>query len=347
MKAAVIHREDNTKTLRYQDVPEPDVPAGHCLVRVEVAGVCGSDLSGYLDGPGTARDQDLIMSHEIAGVVAEVAPDVTDVAVGTRVTVDPQVTCGECEQCREGLISICANKRVLGSSLRGFVHGGFAEYVVVAANRVHELPDGVSAAAGALVEPLSNALHVIDRHHFRMGDTVVVLGCGTLGLMLVQSVKLTGVGTVIATDTNPVRLELARKLGADVTVDVTTDSLETVVDRVTDGRGADVAIEAVGITSTYQQAIHVVRRRGAVMFFGAAAKTAEVPLYPILHKELTLIGCTGGNSRDTENAIRLIREQKVDVMSLVTSTFPLSEAAEALAHTARPETNSIKTQLVP
>lgn len=347
MKAAVIHREGDAKTLRYEDVPTPDVPAKHCLVRVEVAGVCGSDLSGYLDGPGTARREGLIMSHEIAGVVVQVADDVTEVSPGDRVTVDPQVTCGECDECRQGLISICANKRVLGSSLRGFVHGGMAEFVVVAANRLHTLPEDVTAAAGALVEPLSNALHVVDRHHFRIGDTVVILGCGTLGLLLVQCVKLAGAGAVIATDTNLARLELAKKLGADVTIDVTADSLEDAVDGLTDGRGADVAIEAVGITSTYQQAIHVVRRRGAVMFFGAATKSAEIPLYPILHKELTLIGCTGGNDRDTANAIRLIREQRVDVLSLVSRTFPLSEAAEALAHTARPETNSIKTQVVP
>lgn len=346
MKAAVIHLEDGHKVLRTDEVPEPALGPQSVLVRVRAAGICGSDLHGFLDDAGTSRREGLIMSHEIAGEVAAVGEAVTGLQAGQRVTVDPQVRCGHCDACRNGWISICENKRVLGSSLRGFEQGGMAQYVAVDAAQVFPIPDSMSMEQAAMIEPLSNALHVVNRAGIKLGDTVVVIGAGTLGLCMVQAVAAAGAGRLIVSDTSDFRLGVAERTGADVVVNPMRENLRERVSELTGGVGADVVIESVGIDQTYQDAIHIVRKRGRVMFFGAVQDMVTVPLMRILHKEIDIVGCTGAND-ETELGIRLVAAGKIDLTPIITHSFPLEEAQAAFDILSDRDADTIKVQVIP
>jgi 2-desacetyl-2-hydroxyethyl bacteriochlorophyllide A dehydrogenase len=343
MKAAVIQQRDR-KVLVYEDAPKPVPGEGEALVRVRAVGICGSDVHGFFDQESVARVPGLIMGHEAAGEVVEVSVGVSGLRVGDRVAVDPQVVCGSCESCRRAWPTVCSNKRIIGSALRGFLHGAMADYVAVPASQLYRLPAEVSFEAGALVEPFSNALHVLNRVHLDLGDTVVVLGTGTLGLCLVQAAKLAGAGRVVATDVSPFRLRKALEVGADVVWHGGPDATARLLE-LTDGRGADVVIEAVGIESTYRQAIDMVRRRGSIMFFGAITQCVK-QLLPILHKELTLIGCTGA-AQESATAVELMASGRVATDALVTHRFPLSEAQTAFDLLAEPGSEAIKVMLIP
>lgn len=347
MKAAVIRMADDAKVLQVEDFSAPQLAAGQVLVRVRASGICGSDLHGFLDATGTNRRDGLVMGHETAGDIAAVGEGVTHVAVGDRVTVDPQVVCGVCEPCRRGWISICDNKRVTGSSLRGFEQGSMGEYIAVAENQVYSIPADMDYDIAAMIEPLSNAAHVVNRADVKLGDTVVIVGAGTLGLCMLQCVVAAGASRIVVSDTSSVRLDVARSLGAHITVNPTQDDLRAVVSELTAGRGADVVIESVGIDITYQDTIHLVRKRGRIMFFGAVQPTVTVDLMPILHKEITILGCTGANEEEMHIAINLVRSGVVDLRPLITHQFALADADRAFRTMADPTAGSIKVQILP
>lgn len=346
MKASVIRRAESAKVLVLEDAPTPEPGPGEVLVRVRASGICGSDLHGFLDAEGTNRRDGLIMGHEAAGDVAAVGEGVTKVAVGDRVTVDPQVVCGVCEPCRRGWISICENKRVTGSSLRGFEQGAMAEYIAVAETQVYLLPENIDYRVGAMIEPLSNAVHVVNRADVQLGDVVVVVGAGTLGLCILQAVVASGAETIVVSDTSDFRLDVARTLGATITVNPLRDNLRDTVAETTVGRGADIVIESVGIDATYQDTIHIVRKRGKIMFFGAVQPTVTVDLMPILHKEITILGCTGAND-ETRIAIDMVSKGQVDLRPLITHEFSLADAQAAFQAMADPASQSIKVQVIP
>lgn len=347
MKAAVIRHADNAKILSIEDMPTSEPAPGEILVRVRASGICGSDLHGFLDSTGTNRREGLIMGHETAGEVAAVGEGVTRFAVGDRVTVDPQVVCGICEPCSKGWISICDNKRVTGSSLRGFEHGSMGEYLAVAEGQAYAIPDDLDFDIAAMIEPLSNAAHVVNRADVKLGDTVVIVGAGTLGLCMLQCVVAAGASKIIVSDTSPLRLEVARTLGAHIVVNPTEENLRTVVAESTSGRGADIVIESVGIDITYQDTIHLVRKRGKIMFFGAVQPTVTVDLMPILHKEITILGCTGANEEEMQIAINLVRTGVVNLRPLITHQFTLADADKAFRTLTDPAAGSIKVQVLP
>lgn len=344
MKAAVVRIDGGRKVLRTENVEDPEYGEHDVLIRVRASGICGSDVHGFRDSTGTARREGLIMGHEGAGQVVAVGGGVTRVAVGDRVAIDPQVACGSCVPCQQGWISICDNKRVSGSSLRGFEQGTMAELAAVPEQRVFRLPESVSYSDGALVEPLSNALHLVNRAGILLGDTVMIFGAGTLGLCILQCVKLAGAGQIIVSDTSSHRLAVAKELGADVVLTPLEASVRDEVKAITGGEGADVVIESVGIDATYQEAIHTVRKRGKIMFFGAVQDTVTVDLLPILHKEISIIGCTGANN-ETEIAIGLLSQGKITVGTLLTHEFSLDEAQTAFDTLSDPTSNSIKVQI--
>ncbi|WP_270889292.1 zinc-dependent alcohol dehydrogenase [Pedococcus sp. 5OH_020] len=346
MRAAVVIAEPGGKHLEVRQVPKPQPGPGQVLVQVAFAGVCGSDTHGFLDTEGTSRADGLIMSHEISGTIAEHGPGVSDPPVGTRVTVDPQVVCGQCPACRKGWISICDHKQVLGSSLRGFVQGGMAEYVVTHQATVHPVPPSVTDEQAALIEPLANALHTVRRAEVQPGDNVVVLGAGPLGLCMVQCLRNTAARVIAVTDPSETRRNLALLCGADIAWDPRTTDVEASVLELTSGRGADVVIESVGIEATYRQAITVVRKRGRVMFFGAVQPEVSLPLLPILHKELSLIGCTGAND-ETGPAIELVAAGKVDLSAMTGTVAGLNDAESAIRAQLEPGYSSVKLLIDP
>ena len=200
-----------------------------------------------MDGSTGRRRPPIIMGHEASGVIAEVGGKVTGWNKGERVTFDSTVYCGSCWFCQRGLINLCDHRRVLGVSCEDYrQHGAFAEYVAVPQRILYRLPEAVSFEHAAMVEAVSVAVHAVERTPISLGDTAVVVGAGMIGLLVVQALRLAGCGKIIAVDLDEERLNLARRLGADVSLKADGCNVSEEVKHCTGGRGADVAMEVVG-----------------------------------------------------------------------------------------------------
>ena len=286
------------------------------------------------------------VGHEAAGEVFKTGPEVKSFQKGDQVAIDPQVFCRQCNPCAHGWYTVCDNKKVIGSALLGFVNGAMAEYVEVEQSQLYRIPESLSMSEGAMVEPLSNALHVLNRVKFSLGECVAVIGAGTLGLSIMQAARLAGAGTLVVVDLSEFRLSVAKKLGADVTINAGQADPVAEIQKITGGQGADVVAEAVGIEKTYRQAIAMVRKTGSIMVFGALERVIRVDLYPILHKEITMIGCTGAGW-ECPPSIDLIASGRVNVKQLITHELPLDQAQKAFEIFEDPSENTIKVMLKP
>jgi 2-desacetyl-2-hydroxyethyl bacteriochlorophyllide A dehydrogenase len=299
---------------------------GDVLVRVEACGICGTDLH-IVDGTSRSTPP-VVLGHEYSGVVED-GRGAASMSVGSHVAIDPNISCGTCYYCRRGLVHLCADLRALGVD----IDGGMAEYCIVPSAQLHLLPPEMPLVKGALIEPLSCAVHGIDRARIAPGDTVVILGGGTVGLIMLQLVKSAGAALTILVEPLARKREIARALGADVVLDPTSDDIvgavlgRTVV-------GADVVIECVGKPATMQMSLTLVRRGGVVEFFGVCAIGATMPLEPnlVYFKELTIVG-SYVNPHTFTRATALLNAGKLNTDALMVKDFPLDgvhEAFEAL-----------------
>lgn len=324
MKAAVFHGPDN---LRIEEVPRPHAKAGEVVIKVERCGICGTDLH-ILRGNFPAPNLPLIIGHEFAGQVVEVGQGVTNAKEGDKATVDINISCGTCYFCRHNQKLFCPYVRQLG------VHdaGGMAEYVLAPASNVYVLPDSMPLESAAYIEPLACAVHGQDRVGIHTGETIAIVGGGPMGLAHAALAKLHGAGRVIVSEPMESRREVAKSLGADDVVDPISENAVERILEATDGRGADVVIEAVGSIRTYEEAFNMVRRGGRFLAYGAAPPDAELALKPfdIYSKELTIVGSYAGTYETWPEAIALIDGGRFDPAWIVDSTRPLDAAAEAI-----------------
>lgn len=324
MKAAVFHSPDN---LSIEEVPRPHAKAGEVVLKVDRCGICGTDLH-ILRGNFPAPNLPLIIGHEFAGRIVEVGQGVTNVKEGDKATVDINISCGTCYFCRHNQKLFCPYVRQLG------VHdaGGMAEYVVAPAANAYLLPDSMPTEAAAYIEPLACAVHGQDRVKIETGEIVAVIGGGPMGLAHAALAKLNGAARVIVSEPMQSRRELAQELGADIGLDpMSSDAVEQVLE-ATEGRGADVVIEAVGSIRTYEDAVRMVRRGGRLLAYGAAPPDAEMALRPfdVYSKELTIVGSYAGTYETWPKAIDLIANGRFDPSRIVDDVRPLSKAAEAI-----------------
>lgn len=321
MKAMLL---SEYKKLAVVDLPKPEVGPDDLLVQVRACGICGSDIHGF-DGSSGRRIPPLVMGHEAAGVVAEAGANVQRFSVGDRVTFDSTVSCGRCGSCRKGRINLCENRQVLGVSCREFRrHGAFAEYVVVPQNIAYHLPEGLPFEHAALIEAVSIAVHAANRTPVKLGDTAVVVGSGMIGLLVIQAIRLAGCARVIAVDLEDSKLEIARSLGADYTLNAKQVDVPQEVARLTGGYGADVALEVVGATATVQSAIQSTRKGGSITLVGNLAPSVEVPLQAIVTRELSIYGSCASNGEYPE-CIDLLSRGDIKVQPLITATATLDE----------------------
>ena len=208
MKALVL---TEYKKFTYMDVKDPIPQKDEVLIKVHACGICGSDVHGY-DGSSGRRIPPIIMGHEASGEIVSTGSEVRDWKVGERVTFDSTIYCGKCEFCRKGQINLCDNRRVLGVSCADYKQdGAFAEYLTVPQHILYRLPEGVSYEQASLVEPLSIAFHAVGITPIHINDTVAVVGCGMIGLLVIQSLRLAGCGDIIALDIDPKKLDLAKR----------------------------------------------------------------------------------------------------------------------------------------
>jgi len=306
--------------LRLEERPLPTLGPSDVLVRVVGCGVCATDLH-LLDGSIRLYDPPKVLGHEVGGVVEQVGPAVSHVQPGDAVALDTSVACNACYFCREGRPFNCPN--------RVSVSAGFAEFNVVPASVAYRLPQGVPPAMGALAEPLSCAMHAVDRGEVRPADSVAIVGAGALGLLVLSVARLSGATDLIVSDLDAGRRALATRLGATRVVDPASESIVEVTQALTDGRGVDCAFEAVGAQATLEQAFALPRNGGTLVQVSVPPASARpaLPAYELFSRELTI---RGSFIRTTEfrRAVELLGV--LDLEPLITQRFGLREVHAAV-----------------
>jgi L-iditol 2-dehydrogenase len=334
------------KHLELTDIPQPEIGPSDLLIRVKACGICGSDVHGF-DGSTGRRIPPLVMGHEAAGIVERVGSSVTRFRAGGRVTFDSTVYCGECFFCLRGQQNLCDNRQILGVSCKEFRrYGAFAEYVAVPERISYKIPDNVPFAHAAMIEAISVAVHAVSITPIVMNDTAVVVGTGMIGLLVLQALKLAGCGRVIAIDVDDAKLKAARELGADNVINSKTGNAKAEVLALTYGRGADVAIEAVGASNPIATAIDSVRKGGAVTLVGNLSPDVQIPLQSVVTRQIRLIGsCASCGEYPT--CLDLLSRGAIRVDSMITAQAPLRDGASWFDRLYSKEPNLMKVILEP
>jgi L-iditol 2-dehydrogenase len=333
-------------SLAVEEVARPEPGPGEVLVRVRACGICGSDVHG-LDGSTGRRIPPIIMGHEGAGEIAEVGAAVRGWKPGDRVTFDSTVYCGRCWHCLRGEVNLCDERRVLGVSCAEFRRdGAFAEYVAVPSHILYRLPDSLSFEKAAMVEAVSVAVHAVKRTPLAPGASVVVLGAGMIGLLVIQVLRAAGCARVIAVDLDEDRLRLALRLGATAALRAGSPRLGAEVRALCDGRGADAVFEVVGLASTVAAAIECARKGGSVTLVGNAEPRVDLPLQAVVTRQLTLIGSCASAGEYPE-CLELIASGRVNVTDSISASAPLEEGAAWFGRLRAREKGLMKVLLTP
>jgi L-iditol 2-dehydrogenase len=332
--------------LEITDMPVPSPGPGEVLVRVEACGICGSDVHG-LDGSTGRRIPPIVMGHEAAGTVESVGEGVTRFAKGDRVTFDSTVYCGNCPYCKAGQINLCDNREVIGVSEGNYRrHGAFAEYVVIPDRIMYPLPDNFPFEEAAMLEAVSVAMHGVKVSPITGGETVLVIGAGMIGLLTLQAAKAAGCARAFISDVDDTRLSLARQIGADEVLHCSGAELLSEIKRLTNGRGVDVVLEAVGLNQTVGSAIDCARKAGTVTLIGNVSPEVTLPLQKVVVKQLKLQGSCASSGEYPE-AIELIAAGKIKVKPLITAVASLEEGPRWFDRLHSREPNLMKIILSP
>ncbi|MGH3327195.1 MAG: zinc-dependent alcohol dehydrogenase [Streptomycetales bacterium] len=319
MRAAVV---EAARTVVVRDVDEP-VPDGRAIVELSRGGLCGTDLKIVAGAIPVALPR--VLGHELVGTVIEPGQDGL-VRPGARVLVDPGVACGTCGLCLADRGHLCRNGALLGRD----VDGGFAQRLAVDERQLHVLPDGIGDTEAPVLQVLSTCVHAQTLVDVFPGQVAVVVGLGVSGMLHLQLLLARGVGTVIGVSRSPGKLRLASTLGAAAAV--TPDEAREAVADITAGHGADLVVECVGTVATFGHAVDLAGMGSTVLLFGTITdRQGELPYYQLYFKELDVRSSRAARPRDYARAIQLAANETVRVAELVTSSFPLSEIAAALA----------------
>jgi len=334
MKAVVWNGPEE---MAVEEIPEPTAEPGTVIVRPEAAGICGSEIEGYLGKMGN-RTPPLVMGHEFAGLVTEVGEGVEEDLVGREVAVNPLSSDGTCPLCRSGYTNLCPNRRLIG------IHspGGFAEYALAPVQNVYPLPEGVEARTGALAEPLANGVHAV-----RLGlaghfvEHAVVVGAGTIGLMCLQAAVLDGIPEVSVVEPHQARREQALELGAHAAYASGEEAREA-LEGPTEGLGADLVIDAAGAEVTRRMAVEVLLRPGGcAVFVGLHDDETTLGFHDVVRGQLDLRGSYAYTAEDYEQGLDWLVEGRAGIGELP-PVLPLEEGPSAFAELVRGPSSRIK-----
>ena len=325
MQAAIL---ENKNVLTYREVPTPTPKSGQVLLQIHAASICGSDLLRYTKGH---RTYPMILGHECAGVITQVGQGVSTHLIGQHAAVIPLVPCFECEQCKLGHYSACHHYSFIGSRQAG----GFAEYVELPERNALRLPATLPMEDAALIEPATVARHILDLGKFAAGQTVMVLGAGSVGLMTVQWLRILGARQIICSDILDENLATAQALGAHVTLNAKHVNVADEVKKLT-GDGVDLALEVAGAPQALLQTIQVARPRGQVVCGGNQPLDATLPLAFIeemMRKELSINGCFMSYSapfpgHEWTEAVEQVANGSLNMQPMISHRFPLSHAPQ-------------------
>ena len=331
MKAIVYKGIENISA---ETIRDPEIKSGEALLRVKAAAICGTDLRVIQHGhhripDGTRR----ILGHEIAGVVEAVSSNVSGLQTGMPVAIAPNIHCGNCMHCIQGHTHLCENYMAFGIG----IDGGFAEYMVLPSKAIKQgnivpMKAGTDYAQAALTEPLSCCLNSLEYTEFSLGETLLIIGAGPIGIMHTLLANCMGAAKVIVSEISDDRLTEVKKFGADVTVNPTKQELKKTVLEETNGRGADVAIVACPVASAHNQALECLAPLGRMNFFGGLPKDnpmTTIDANRVHYNYLKILGTSRQSIRQYMKTLRLIEAQKIDLKPLITETFGLDEAANA------------------
>ena len=342
MKALVLEAYNQ---FIYTDFPVPEIADDEVLVRVKACGICGSDVHG-MDGSTGRRIPPIIMGHEASGVIESVGENVSSWKPGDRVTFDSTIYPMNDWYTLHGHYNLSDNRKVLGVSPGDYrKHGAFAEYVSVPQHILYRIPDTVSFEHAAMVEPVAVALHAVSLSGLQPGDTAVVVGIGMIGIFIVKMLKLSGI-KVIAIDLDEDKLEQAKHSGADYVLNAQDENLEQKVKTICNGRGADFAFEAVGITATVNTAVSLVRKGGTVVLVGNLSPKIEFPLQKVVTRELKIQGSCAING-EYEKVLQLMKQGLISVDDQISAVAPLSEGPDWFKRQYNKEKGLNKVLLVP
>jgi 2-desacetyl-2-hydroxyethyl bacteriochlorophyllide A dehydrogenase len=293
MKALVLTGKEKVEM---QEMPAPQPAAGEVLLRVSTAGICGSDIHGFL-GHSPRRKPGLILGHEAVGVVSELGSAVKDFRQGQRVYVNPLISCGKCEACGSGRENCCAHWRLLGMDR---VHGAYAEFVAVPASQLRTIPDDVSDERAVWAEPLANIVHCFRISMSEKPKSMAVLGAGTMGSLGIIVAKARGIEKVVVVDKNEARLAAAREIGADAAINIDKQDAKAVIGTV------DYVFDAVGVSSMRRLALDVCKRGGRMAFLGMGENETSLPFIDMIRNEQAIFTSFAYTPADFAESVRLI-----------------------------------------
>lgn len=313
--------------MEIRETPVPQPGPGEVLVEVKYTGICGSDLHIYHSDIAIPVRPPVITGHEFSGVIAGLGAGVTGWKLGERVTAETAVIrCETCAYCRTGNYNVCPERKTLGY----WVNGAFAKYTVVPARNLHRLPENVDFLLGAMTEPTACCVHAVNElTNIRGGDVVAVIGPGPIGLVCAQLARAEGADAVVlGTTKDAPRLEMAKRLGAVLTVDVLTQNPQEVLAELTRGRGPDVVLECSGSASGANLGLDLVRRHGQYTQVGLFGRKIEIDFERICYKEAKVTGSIGSIWTAWDKALRFMATGRINLSPLATDILPLTEWQE-------------------
>ncbi len=326
MRAVVLEGANQFRAVA--DYPKPEIKAGEMLMKMERAAICGTDIR-ILEGKKTKGVRyPSVIGHEMSGTIVEIGDGVEGYQIGDKVAVANVIPCGCCDMCRRGMENVCMNRQAIGYEF----DGGFAEYVrlpeiAIKSGNIVKLPEHVSFAEGAIIEPLSCCLRGQRNVNLKFNDNVLIIGAGPIGLMHVLLAKAAGARRVIVSELNEYRRGKALECGADVVVDSSKEDLETVVKKETNGLGMDVVIMAIGIPALVNQALQLARKGGAVSLFAGFTKGVKAEIDPnvIHYNELKVTGSSAYKRQDYLDAAEMVINGYLDLKPIVTHTYKIED----------------------
>jgi len=330
--------------LAVADVPRPRPLPQEVVVDVSLAGICGSDIHGYV-GHSERRTNNtpLIMGHEIVGRVSATGSAVTNhFAIGERVVVQPMIACGTCATCRAGHTNVCPNMEILGIERSG----GFASSVAVPADRLFAVPDSLPDEAAVMVEPLAIEVRLFRQLAGSLVRSVVILGAGAQGILAIQLARMMGISRIIASDTVQARLDMAMRLGATNAIHALEEDVPAVIRRLTGGEGVEVAIETAGASAARQDGLHALSRGGTFAIVGLGQQHTPIDFLDLVSQEKRIQGVYCYTDDDFVRALEILTEGHIQVEPMI-STLPLSDGPAAFTSIAEGMASTVKTLLRP
>lgn len=343
MNAAIM---DKPLSIAVKQVNIPIPGNNEALVKVHCIGVCGSDIHYYEHGQigRYVVKEPIVLGHEVAGEIVEVGKAVTHLAPGDRVAVEPGVTCGRCEYCKSGRYNLCPDVVFLATPP---VNGAWAEYIVMPSDYLFKLPDSMSFEAGALLEPLSVGFHAMQRGEAKPFDRLLITGLGPIGLLAGQAAKLFGITEIYGTDTVAYRRELALEMGFKAVFDPSTDQVADRLDELTGGAGITLVVESSGNARAMADTVKLVKRGGRIVFVGLPA-SGEVPMdmASLIDGEINAYGVFR-YANTYPAAIQALQHSSVDIESIITHRYGLTDIKEAVETARTRKDTSIKVMIYP